>query len=68
MNVYDIRTRGKDAPKYCVVAKNIADAEDLFLGEYGHAIKSIKVHSDCALVQGLENKDPDSDSSYAMGA
>lgn len=55
MKVYDILTPFNYSQKSCVVADNMAKAEELFLKEYpGTKILEITLHAEYVLVQGKE--------------
>ena len=56
MNIYDIETPYTSWQTHSVVARNMAEAEKLFILRYGPVtIKEIRLHSEYFLVHGLDD-------------
>ncbi len=59
MKVFDVQTPYNHAQTSCVVADNMAEAEEIFKKRYGwHTkINSITLHADYVLVKGIDDKE-----------
>jgi hypothetical protein len=57
MKVFDVLTPFNYSQKNCVVAEDMATAEELFLKEYpGIKILEIKLHAEYVIIQKEENQ------------
>ena len=57
MKVYDIETRYTYSQPHSVVAESMADAARIYNAKYWPTeIKSIRLHSDYVLVQGIDEE------------